>query len=312
MLSKELKSMLEKQHYALVGKHSAVQICKYTKESLRNKDFCYKQKFYGIQSYRCCQMTPAIAFCHHRCVYCWRPIEFTFKKIKNPDNAKEIVDGCIKAQRKLLSGFLGNRKTDKTKFFEAQNPRHFAISLAGEPTLYSRLPELILELKKRKITSFLVTNGENPEMLEKMQNENILPTQLYVSLNASNEKIFKKICRPIAGGWANILKTLQLLPKLKTRTVIRITLIKSLNMMNPEEYAKLIKISKPWFVELKAYMHIGFSQHRLKKENMPQHSEIKNFAKQISKFSGYRILDEKENSRVILLGKNKERFIRKV
>ncbi|MEM2017962.1 MAG: 4-demethylwyosine synthase TYW1 [Candidatus Pacearchaeota archaeon] len=310
MLPEKLKNMLKKQHYALVGKHSAVQICKYTKESLRGKDFCYKQKFYGIQSHRCVQMSPAIAFCYHRCVFCWRPIEFTLQKIRKPDEASKIVDGCIEAQRRLLSGFLGNKKIDKAKFFEAQEPKHFAISLAGEPTLYCKLPELILELRKRKITSFLVTNGENPEMIRKMMKENALPTQLYISLNASNDRVFKKICRPITGSWKKILESLKLLSKLKTRTAIRITLIKNLNMIKPEEYAALIKIANPNFVEIKAYMHIGFSQFRLKKENMPSHTEIKKFAREIEKLTEYKIVDEKENSRVVLLMKDeKDRFI---
>lgn len=311
MISEKLKSMLKKQHYAIVGNHSAVQICKYTKEAIRGKDFCYKQKFYGIQSHRCVQMTPAIAFCHHRCIFCWRPIEFTLQKITKPDEPEKIVDGCIEAQRKLLSGFLGNKKIIREKFFEAQHPKHFAISLAGEPTLYDKLPGLIKELRKRKITSFLVTNGENPKALKKMAKENALPTQLYVSLNAGNEQIFQKICKPITGSWKNILKTLELFPNLKTRTVIRITLIKNLNMIKPEEYANLIKLAKPKFVEVKAYMHIGFSQFRLKKENMPIHAEIKKFANQIAKLTSYKILDEKENSRVVLLGKDeKDRFIR--
>ena len=36
MLSKEIKETLKHQHYALVGKHSAVQTCRWTKKSLTN------------------------------------------------------------------------------------------------------------------------------------------------------------------------------------------------------------------------------------------------------------------------------------
>ncbi len=304
-MKKELQDKLKKQHYSLIGENSAVQICKYTKESIRNKDVCYKQKFYGIQSHRCVQMSPIVMSCEHRCLHCWRPIEFT-ENSKKFDDPKYIVDKAIEAQRKMLSGFLGSKGSDKSKFFEAQDPRHFAISLSGEPTLYPYLSELIKELDKRRITSFVVTNGENPDVLKK-----ISPTQLYISLNAPNEEIFNKLAKPVEGGWKNILKTLELLSKLKTRTVIRITLIKGMNMINEEEYSDLIKKANPMFIELKAYMHIGFSQYRLKKENMPSHYEVKEFAKKISKLTGYKILDEKENSRVVLLGKSgRNRFIK--
>ncbi|MCS7134344.1 MAG: 4-demethylwyosine synthase TYW1 [Candidatus Pacearchaeota archaeon] len=312
MISEKLKRMLEKQHYVIVGKHSAVQICKYTKESLRGKDVCYKQKFYGIQSHRCCQMSPVVNLCHHRCVYCWRPIEFTsFTKLQQVDDPEEIIGGCIAAQRKLLSGFLANKNVSREKFFEAQEPKHFAISLIGEPTLYPKIGELILILREKGITSFLVTNGESPDVLKNLQRKNALPTQLYISLNASNEDLYKKICNPIGGSWENILKTLRLLRILKTRTVVRITLIKGLNTQQIEEYSSLLKTAKPNFVEIKAYMHIGFSQYRLSRENMPSHQEIKEFGKNIASSINYKILDEKENSRVVLLGKsNRDRFIK--
>ena len=32
---------------------------------------CYKHTFYGITSYQCMEMTPALA-CANRCVFCWR------------------------------------------------------------------------------------------------------------------------------------------------------------------------------------------------------------------------------------------------
>ena len=312
MLPKKLQNLLKKQHYALVGNHSAVQICSWTKKSLLDQDYCYKQKFYGIKSHRCCQMTPSVAWCQHRCLFCWRAIEHTLgDKIKGKiDSPKEIIDECIKAQKKQLIGFKGNKKVNWKKLHEAFEPKHFAISLAGEPTIYPKISELIKELKKRKITSFLVTNGMLPEVLAKIEP----PTQLYVSLDAPNEHIYKKIDRPVSGSWKKLMKTLKLLPKLnkKTRTVLRLTLVRNINMTDAEGYAKLIKIAQPKFVEVKAYMCVGFSRKRLKYTDMPLHSEIKDFAKQISKYSGYKLIDEKKNSRVVLLMKRdaKDRKLR--
>jgi tRNA wybutosine-synthesizing protein 1 len=76
-------------------------------------------------------------------------------------------------------------------------------------------------------------------------------------------------------------------------------------MIEPENYAKLIKTAQPDFVEIKAYMNVGFSQKRLKRENMPLHPEVKNFTKEILVFlKDYKLIDEKENSRVVLLSNN--------
>lgn len=303
MIPDHVRKQFLKQHYALVGKHSAVQICEWNKKSLRNEGYCYKQKFYGINSHRCCQMSPAISWCPHKCLFCWRSIENTIgSKMpkKGIDDPRDIIEECIKAQRKLIAGFGGNKKADKNKFKEAQQPMHFAISLTGEPTAYPRISELIKEIKKRNYTSFLVTNGEFPNVLAKME----MPTQLYVSLIAPNEEIFNTIARPqIKNGWKNLMKTLGLLKKFKkkTRTVLRLTLVRELNMKNPEQYAKLIKKAQPMFVECKAYMAIGFSRERLGLKFMPLHEEIKEFAQQIAKSSGYKIVDEKKDSRVVLL-----------
>ena len=71
--------------------------------------------------------------------------------------------------------------------------------------------------------------------------------------------------------------------------------------MNPEEYAELIEKASPDFVEAKAFMPVGGAQERLPYESMPRHSEIKDFAKQLEKNSSYKIKNEKEDSRVVLL-----------
>jgi len=312
MLTKKFKDLLKKQHYSVVGEHSAVQICRWTKKSLLEKGYCYKQKFYGIQSHRCCQMTPSVAYCQHRCVFCWRAIEYTLgDKIKGKiDEPKDIVDGCINSQKKMLIGFMGNEKCNKFKLREAMNIKHFAISLAGEPTIYPYIDGLIKELDRRSITSFLVTNGMLPKVIE-----NLKPTQLYVSLDAPNEKLYKKIDAPVSGKWKNLMKTLELIPGLskKTRTVLRLTLIRNMNMQNAEEYSNLIKKSQPRFVEVKGYVAVGFSRQRLGVKFMPTHDEVKKFAEEISKCCDYKIIDEKYESRVVLLAeddKDKSRFLK--
>ncbi len=209
----------------------------------------------------------------------------------------------------MLTGFKGNKKVNMKKWKEAQNPNQFAISLSGEPTIYPKLAELILELRKRKITSFLVTNGLLPERIKELKEKKALPTQLYVSLNYPNEEIFREITRnKDKQGWKKLNETLDLFSKLKTRTVVRINLVRDLNMDDSmiEEYAKLIKKTKCQFIEIKGYMSVGFARKRLGYERMPLHIEIKEFSDKLLKIlKGYNFLGEKIESRVILLGKSR-------
>ena len=171
MIKEELKLLLEKQGYGFIGKHSAIKICEWTKKSLRDEGVCYKEKFYGIKAHRCCQMSPSIGFCQNRCIFCWRPIEYTIgTKIKGKvDNPKELIENAIKMQQKQLIGFKGYKKVNRKKLEEAMKPNQFAISLSGEPCIYPKLGQLIKEIHKRKATSFLVTNGLQPEVLEKLK-----------------------------------------------------------------------------------------------------------------------------------------------
>lgn len=157
------------------------------------------------------------------------------------------------------------------------------------------------------MTTFLVTNGTMPEVLENMDT---LPTQLYVSLCAPNKEIYKKLCCPlIKDGWERVNETLQLLPSLDTRTVIRHTLVDKWNLGYEEEYAQLDKKAEPWFIEPKGYVHVGYSRERLTEENMPPHEKIKNFGEKLAGLAGYELLSEREESRVVLLGRGKERKI---
>jgi len=300
----EVKKLLKSQHYEVFG-NSAVKICIWTKKSLRDEDFCYKQKFYGIKSHLCCQMAPSVNFCQQSCIFCWRPTEHTEGiEMKEYDKPEDIIKGVINGQRKLLSGFGGNEKVNKKKFKEAQNPKQFAISLAGEPTLYPELDKLVDKLNK-KGTTFVVSNGLKPEIIKKIN-----PTQLYISLDAPNEELYKKICRPsIKDGWKKLMKTLSLL-KNKKRGTIRITLVKGLNMFYPDKYARLLEKASPKFVEIKAYMNVGYSRKRLDIKTMPLQSEVKEFAEKIAENSTYKKKKKKKESRVVLLMKeDKNRFI---
>ncbi|MHC1576871.1 MAG: 4-demethylwyosine synthase TYW1 [Methanosarcinaceae archaeon] len=293
----DLKTLLKKQGYSLAGTHSAVKTCLWLTRAMRGEGECYKAQFYGVQSHRCMQMTPTLV-CNQRCLHCWRPVEVDAPWPESWDSPVEIAGSCIQAQRKLISGFGGSAPRERWE--EGNEPGHAAISLSGEPTLYPYLPELVREFKRRGLTTFVVSNGTMPEMMERLE-----PSQLYMSLDAPDEETYRKVCRPKTDGlWDRINKTLDILSKKDTRTDIRITLIKGVNMFDPAGYARLIKKANPDYVEVKAYMHLGFSRNRLSRNAMPSHEEVLAFAREIADHLGYKVADDVELSRIVLLSKD--------
>jgi len=297
-LSATTKDILKKHGYHLASTHGAVKTCLWLNRSLRNQGGCYKSQFYRMTAHRCIQMTPTLV-CNHRCLHCWRAVEVPADVPDRWDLPEDIVKSCLIEQRRLVSGYGGSEFTDMTRWKEAFEPKHAAISLAGEPTLYPYLPELIEEFHKKGMTTFVVTNGTNPEIVEKLK-----PTQLYMSLNAPDRETYQKVCAPLADTWENIKQSLETLKRCTTRKAVRITLTKGVNMKSPEGYARLIELAEPDYVELKAYMHLGFSRNRLSRDSMPPHEEVLDFSRKVAESLGYSIADESENSRVVLLSKD--------
>jgi tRNA wybutosine-synthesizing protein 1 len=293
---------LEKKGYRFVGpnKHSAAKICHWTKKSILNEGVCYKEKFYGIESHRCLQMSPSISFCHHKCLFCWRDTSITKTEWNEEyDEPADIIDGCIDVQRNLLCGFFGNSQSDPKKLNECKDPNNAAISLAGEPMLYPLIEDLLVEFKKRNFTTFLVSNGLSPSRLKNLEVE---PTQLYLSLDAPSPEIYKKICDPqIKKGWENLNESLELLSSFDCRTVIRMTCVKNYNMTLPQEYARIIERANPDFVEIKAYMYVGNSRKRLQFEHMPRNKDIHDFSVSIADICHKKIVNKSKESRVVLL-----------
>jgi tRNA wybutosine-synthesizing protein 1 len=255
---------------------------------------CYKHQFYGIESHRCVQMTPTLR-CNQRCLFCWRSFEH------EPPESEEclpetILAGIHKYQKKALAGYnavLENTVTGE-QWQEALDPKHIAISLSGEPTLYTKLPELIDLFNSKGYTTFLVSNGTNPEVLKKCH-----PYQMYVSLDAPDRDTYHDICRPLGDYWDRIQESLRFLHS--RRSAVRVTLVKGLNDLSPEKYAAILQDSGAKFVEIKGYMYLGYSRNRLARTNMPEHAEVRSFARKIAAACDYRFKDENNLSRVVLL-----------
>lgn len=322
---KDVKDVLRKMNYALVGETSAVQICRWTKNSINGDRGCWKEKFYGISSAGCCQMTPAVMWCENQCLHCWRPIEMnlgtTLPVVEDP---KEILDGIVEARKKLLLGFKGSDKADLKRLEEGLNPKLYTMSLSGEATLYPRIGEMFKEIRRRGAVSFLVTNGLNPDVIRNFR-EDEFPTQITISTNAPNEKLFKIWHRSTKqNAWEVFNETLDLINSLqgKVRRVIRLTLVdvgeegkfnKTTNMSeeNVKEYCDIIRKAQPDFVHVKGYKSVGYARARMGYDNQPWFEAVKEYAEKLQKElskDGYKIGAEDERSCVVMLCKNNSKL----
>ncbi len=311
-LPPRLRERLEKQGYHLLGGSAAFKPCQWQQKSLLEDRACYKERFYGISSHRCVQMTPVVHKCTHQCRFCWRitpsdlgiewnQLEVGQEEVMDPE---ELLDAVLMANVRSLGGYNpeAGASVPQEKYVEARSPKHVAISLAGEPTLYPRLGEFIDVIHRRGMTSFLVTNGTRPRVLRSL----IEPTQLYITLTAPDEKTYRRISRPmIKNGWEQLQEAQELLQSMSCRTANRLTMVFGHNMHHLRGYAKLILGGLPDFVEVKGYMFLGASRARLKHSNMPSHREIRAFAAKLAALTGYYVQDEQVESRVVLLSKSR-------
>jgi len=306
-------NLIARQGYHIIGHHSGIKPCKWFHESLRGGIQCYKNKFYGIKSHQCMQSTPVLQFCTNACIFCWRMMpEKKNDDLPQPgfkwDPPEFIAEKLIEEQLKFVQGYKGYDKTPKDRLEEALHPKLATLSLTGEPTIYPYLSELITEFKKRGMYVFLVTNGTLPERLRKLKE---LPTQLYISMDAPDNETFQKVCRShLTDGWERYNQSLEFLNtvKGKTRTVLRMTLIRGHNDNNLKGYAEQIKVAQPDYVEVKSFVYVGGARNPdrgLKLNDMLRIEEIRKIADELRKMTSYIITDEHVPSRVVLLCRDK-------
>jgi tRNA wybutosine-synthesizing protein 1 len=288
-----------------------VKACRWLRKALTGEGVCYKQQFYGIQSHKCLQMTPVVGFCTNHCLHCWRVEpqdigvhwdERLIENLEDRDSPSEIIEGCFEAQRRILSGYkpTSHEKVTWDKWNDAMKPNQVAISLSGEPTLYPYINDLIDAFNKKNMTTFLVSNGTRPKVIERITR----PTMLYISVYGPDKPTYLKVARPMEpDNWEKLNETLELVSSFNSNTVLRLTLINELNLLNPKGYAKLIEKANPTFVEAKAFVFVGYSRARLNFSNMPTFSQIQEFSEELAAYSGYQILDKSKSSRVVLLSR---------
>ncbi|XP_073648137.1 S-adenosyl-L-methionine-dependent tRNA 4-demethylwyosine synthase TYW1 isoform X4 [Tursiops truncatus] len=306
MITPALREALTKQGYQLIGSHSGVKLCRWTKSMLRGRGGCYKHTFYGIESHRCMETTPSLA-CANKCVFCWRhhtnPVgtEWRWKM----DQPEMILKEAIENHQNMMKQFRGVPGVREERFEEGMTVKHCALSLVGEPIMYPEINRFLKLLHERKISSFLVTNAQFPAEIR-----NLKPvTQLYVSVDASTKESLKKIDRPLFKDfWQRFLDSLKALAAKQQRTVYRLTLVKAWNVDELQAYAKLVSLGNPDFIEVKGVTYCGESSaSSLTMANVPWHEEVVRFVCElVDLIPDYEIACEHEHSNCLLIAHKKE------
>jgi tRNA wybutosine-synthesizing protein 1 len=198
----------------------------------------------------------------------------------NHDDPEEVLRGMIEGQQALMSGYGGHSEVPREKWDKANKPKHVAISLSGEPTLYRHLDEFIGLCHKAGMSTFLVTNGTQPDVIANLDN---LPTQLYLTVAGASPRVHSAITRPFnpQEAWENMIRTIDLMPSLDTRKVMRMTLVKGKNMVEPEKYAELFFRSEAHFLEAKGFVSVGDARANYGYERMPDLVDIVEFSEAI-------------------------------
>lgn len=272
---------LKKEGYKLIGSHSAVKLCRWTKHQLRGRGGCYKHTFYGITSYQCMEATPSLA-CANKCTFCWRhhknPVATSWKW--KADSASMIVAEAVKLHVAMINECKGIPGVLEERWREAHTVRHCALSLVGEPIMYPHINDLIGELHKRQISSFLVTNAQFPDAIRTLRPI----TQLYVSVDAPNKVDLEEVDRPLfSDAWERLRESLVILREKKQRTVARLTLVKGSNTGDMAGYAELIALGEPTLVEVKGVTFCGKSDASdLTMANCPWHHEVEAFCRELA------------------------------
>ncbi|CEP62459.1 putative tRNA 4-demethylwyosine synthase LALA0_S05e06128g [Lachancea lanzarotensis] len=304
---------LTKQGYTVVGSHSGVKICRWTKNDLRGRGSCYKHSLFNIVSSRCMELTPSLA-CSSKCVFCWRhgtnPVSKNWRW--EVDDPEYILEDALKGHYSKIKQMRGVPGVIAERFAKAFEVRHCALSLVGEPIMYPFISKFVKLLHQKRISSFLVCNAQHPQPLRDLGKV----TQLYVSIDAPSKSELKKIDRPLYRDfWERMLECLEILKTSQShqRTVFRMTLVKGFNMNEISAYADLVERGLPSFIEVKGATFCGSSDgngNPLTMQNIPFYEECVNFVKALSaelqkRGLGYDVAAEHAHSNCILIADTK-------
>ena len=182
-------------------------------------------------------LSPEIKSCNFDCLYCELEKAKPIDKIKKEGNVNEIIN--------------------EVKEFLSTNPEPDVITVTsnGEPTLYSQLDKLIEKLNKIKGNSkTLILSNASTISDEKIRKALKKFDMVKLSLDAADQKTFKKVDRPLEGiNVENIIEGIKKFREEYTGTlIIEILVVKNVNDTeeNIKNLSKVLMDIKPDRVDL--------------------------------------------------------------
>ena len=209
-----------------------------------------------------------------------------------------ILAGVHRLQKKALAGYnavLDNTVTEE-KWKEALAPKHVAISLSGEPTLYSRLPELADLFNANGYTTFVVRTARTRTCSQNAGRSSSTSRSMHLT-----ETYERPACRwaTRTGTGAGYRRALPNYQQNARRCGSRLS--PGTTTQSRRATPGSSRTQGHTFVEVKGYMYLGYSRNRLQRNNMPEHAQVRKFAERITASCDYKIRDENPLSRVICL-----------
>ena len=243
-------------------------------------------------------------------MFCWRhhsnPVGTEWKW--KMDSAELIFEAALRSHYAMINEFKGVPGVKSDRLAEAFEVRHCALSLVGEPIMYPEINKFVDLLHSKRISTFLVTNAQFPDAIKSLRPV----TQLYVSVDAPNKESLKRIDRPLFKDyWQRYLDSLSALADKRQRTVYRLTLVKGWNTDDVHEYAKLVNLGRPDFIEIKGVTYCGESKaSTLSMREVPWYEEVRHFVQELQTHvaNEYEFACEHQHSNCVLLAHTKFRI----
>ncbi len=166
-----------------------------------------------------------VSGCNFRCPFCHNP-DLVFGDSKIPTIEHEKILSYLQEKRKWVDGVC---------------------ITGGEPCIYADLPEFIGELKKLGLLVKLDTNGTDPEMLQKLINEELIDyvaMDIKAPLDKYDEVVKTKVDK------SAIKKSVKIIINSRTDYEFRCTVVPGLFDKEDAEYiANWLKGAKKFFIQ---------------------------------------------------------------
>lgn len=189
--------------------------------------------------------------CNFRCPYCHNPELITGnseQKIENDSPLPSPLRTLPKERLNIVPERSGLRVRVILKFLETRRGKLDGVVITGgEPTLHKSLPEFIRQIKGLGFCVKLDTNGTNPDMLQKLIEENLID-YVAMDIKAPVEKYHEVTCCKL--NTENILKSIEILKNSSVEYEFRTTVVKSqLAIKDFEQIGKMIAGAPKYYLQ---------------------------------------------------------------